>query len=59
MLPPMIKGYLRAGCYIGEGAVIDWQFGTTDVLILFPVAQISDRYLSKFGTKYGTPGKKS
>ncbi|PKQ07136.1 MAG: ornithine--acyl-ACP N-acyltransferase OlsB [Alphaproteobacteria bacterium HGW-Alphaproteobacteria-11] len=54
-LPPMIKGYLRAGCYIGEGAVVDRQFGTTDVLIVFPVAQISDRYLSKFGTKYGTP----
>jgi len=59
MLPPMIKGYLRAGCYIGEGAVIDWQFGTTDVLILFPVAQISDRYLTKFGAKYGTPGKQA
>ena len=54
-LPPMIKGYLRAGCYIGEGAVVDRQFGTTDVLILFPVAQISDRYLTKFGAKYGTP----
>ncbi|MEP0707904.1 MAG: GNAT family N-acyltransferase [Parvibaculum sp.] len=57
-LPPMIKGYLRAGCYIGEGAVIDRQFGTTDVLILFPVAQISDRYLSKFGAKFGTPDGK-
>ena len=30
MLPPMIKGYLRAGCYIGDGAVIDLQFGTID-----------------------------
>ncbi|HEY4342755.1 MAG TPA: GNAT family N-acyltransferase [Parvibaculum sp.] len=49
-LPPMIKGYLRAGCYIGDGAVIDRQFGTTDVLILFPVAQISERYLTKFGS---------
>jgi len=58
-LPPMIKGYLRAGCYIGEGAVIDHQFGTTDVLILFPVAQISDRYLTKFATKYETPDGKS
>ncbi|MBO6635973.1 MAG: GNAT family N-acetyltransferase [Parvibaculum sp.] len=57
-LPPMIKGYLRAGCYIGEGAVIDRQFGTTDVLILFPVAQISDRYLTKFGAKFGTPNGK-
>ncbi len=50
MLPPMIKGYLRAGCYIGDGAVIDRQFGTTDVLILFPVAQISERYAAKFGS---------
>lgn len=48
-LPPMIKGYLRAGCYIGDGAVVDHQFGTIDVLILFPVAQITDRYLTKFG----------
>ena len=50
MLPPMIKGYLRAGCYIGDGAVIDLQFGTIDVLILFPVAQISERYATKFGS---------
>jgi len=50
MLPPMIKGYLRAGCYIGDGAVIDMQFGTIDVLILFPVAQISERYATKFGS---------
>ena len=50
LLPPMIKGYLRAGCYIGDGAVIDRQFGTTDVLILFPVAQISERYATKFGS---------
>lgn len=50
MLPPMIKGYVRAGCYIGDGAVIDRQFGTTDVLIVFPVAQISERYATKFGS---------
>lgn len=50
LLPPMIKGYVRAGCYIGDGAVIDKQFGTTDVLILFPVAQIAERYATKFGS---------
>lgn len=50
LLPPMIKGYVRAGCYIGDGAVIDQQFGTTDVLILFPVAQIAERYATKFGS---------
>ena len=48
-LPPLIKGYLRAGATIGDGAVVDEQFGTTDVLIVFPANQISDRYRDKFG----------
>jgi putative hemolysin len=47
-LPPLIKGYLRAGAVIGDGAVIDRQFGTTDVLIYFPVSKIGSRYRSKF-----------
>src|SRR4029078_12329381 len=48
-LPPLIKGYLRLGCYIGDGAVIDRQFGTTDVLIILPVAALSSRYIEHFG----------
>ena len=48
-LPPLIKGYLRLGCYIGEGAVIDEQFNTIDVLIVLPVSAISRRYFSHFG----------
>ena len=48
-LPPLIKGYLRLGCYIGEGAVIDTQFNTTDVLIILPVSQINPRYFTHFG----------
>jgi len=48
-LPPLIKGYLRLGAVIGDGAVIDRQFGTTDVLIVLPVSTISARYLSHFG----------
>ena len=48
-LPPLIKGYLRLGCYIGEGAVIDRQFNTTDVLIILPVSQINPRYFTHFG----------
>lgn len=47
-LPPMIKGYLRAGCTIGNGAVVDAQFGTTDVFILSHIAQMSTRYFTKF-----------
>ena len=48
-LPPIIKGYLRAGCLIGEGAVIDHQFGTTDVFIYLPVKDIDPRYAARFG----------
>ena len=48
-LPPLIKGYLRLGAFIGDGAVIDHQFGTTDVLIVMPVSAISARYIDHFG----------
>ena len=47
-LPPLIKGYLRLGAYIGEGAVVDREFGTTDVLIVLPVSAIKQRYIEHF-----------
>ncbi len=49
MLPPLIKGYLRLGAFVGDGAVVDWQFGTTDVLIILPVEAIDPRYFEHFG----------
>jgi L-ornithine Nalpha-acyltransferase len=49
LLPPLIKGYLRLGAYVGDGAVIDRQFGTTDVLIILPVSAINSRYVDHFG----------
>jgi L-ornithine Nalpha-acyltransferase len=48
-LPPLIKGYLRLGSYIGEGAVIDHAFNTTDVLVVLPVTSINPRYFAHFG----------
>jgi putative hemolysin len=48
-LPPLIKGYLRLGGYICEDAVIDWQFGTTDVFIVLPVERINTRYINYYG----------
>src|SRR5207302_8752202 len=48
-LPPLIKGYLRLGACIGDGAVVDRQFGTTDVFIVLPVSAISTRYIEHFG----------
>ncbi|GHC66564.1 hypothetical protein GCM10010136_09760 [Limoniibacter endophyticus] len=47
-LPPLIKGYLRLGAKIGEGCVIDHDFGTVDVLIVLPVADICDRYVQHY-----------
>ena len=48
-LPPLIKGYLRLGAFVGDGAVIDRKFGTTDVLIVLPVSAINARYVEHFG----------
>lgn len=48
-MPPLIKGYLRLGAFVGDGAVIDHQFGTTDVLIILPVENIDPRYFEHFG----------
>ena len=48
-LPPLIKGYLRLGAYVGSGAVVDRKFGTTDVAIVLPVSAINARYLRHFG----------
>lgn len=48
-MPPLIKGYLRLGATVGEGAVVDQAFGTTDVLIVLPVESISSRYLNYYG----------
>jgi putative hemolysin len=48
-LPPLIKGYLRCGAKVGDGAVIDHQFGTTDVFIIMPVAELDLRYIEHFG----------
>jgi putative hemolysin len=48
-LPPLVKGYLRVGAFVGGGAVIDAKFNTTDVLIIMPVSAIRARYVRYFG----------
>ncbi len=49
-LPPLLKGYLRAGARFARGAVVDQQFGTTDVLAIMPLSELDARYLSHFGS---------
>ena len=44
VLPPLIKGYLRVGCFVGDGAVIDRQFQTTDVCVIIKTDRVSEKY---------------
>jgi len=44
-LPPLIKGYLRLGGFVGDGAVIDHEFNTTDVCVVVKTDQVTDRYV--------------
>lgn len=43
-LPPLIKGYLRLGGWVGAGAVIDHQFNTTDVCVVVKTDQVTRKY---------------
>ena len=47
-LPPLIKGYLRLGGWVGDGAVIDLPFNTIDVAIVLPTGQVTERYLRHY-----------
>ena len=47
-LPPLIKGYLRLGGFVGDGAVIDAQFNTIDVAIVVKTDQVTNKYLRHF-----------
>ena len=48
-LPPLLKGYLRVGGFIGDGAFIDYQFNTTDVCVVAKTEMMTERYLSHYG----------
>ena len=50
-LPPLIKGYLRVGSSIGDGAFIDTQFNTIDVCIVFNTSMMTDRYKKHYERK--------
>jgi putative hemolysin len=50
-LPPLIKGYLRLGGFVGDGAVIDRQFDTIDVCIVVAVDRVTDKYFNHYRRK--------
>ena len=47
-LPPLIKGYLRAGGLVGDGAVIDRQFGTVDVCMVIDTRCVTDKFRQRY-----------
>jgi putative hemolysin len=54
-LPPLLKGYLRLGGLIGDGAVIDHEFGTTDVCIIVVTDRLTAKYFNHY-IRSGNPG---
>jgi putative hemolysin len=48
MLPPLLKGYLRLGGFIGDGAVIDHQFNTTDVCLIVKTDLVTEKYAQHY-----------
>lgn len=54
-LPPLIKGYIRIGALVGDGAVIDHQFNTTDVCIVLETRNVTERYRKHYERKIQKP----
>lgn len=48
-LPPLIKGYLRLGGFVGDGAVFDQEFDTTDVCVVVKTDLVSEKYSRHYG----------
>ena len=46
-LPTLIKAYLKFNASIGEGAVVDKKFKTTDVFVFLPIEEINKDYVNK------------
>ena len=47
-MSPLLKGYLRLGGVVGDGAVVDYDFGTTDVCILVERGGRMERYVERY-----------
>ena len=54
-VPPLIKGYLRLGGFVGDGAVIDAEINTTDVFIVVKTELVTEKYMRHY--ERGAPGR--
>lgn len=51
LVPPLLKGYLRAGGRVCGEPAWDPDFNTADLLLMLPMERLSDRYQRHFITK--------
>ena len=47
-LPPLLKGYFRAGAWVCGEPAWDPDFNTADLLLLLPMSRINERYVRHF-----------
>lgn len=47
-LPPLIKGYLRLGGFVGEGIFVDHKFNSIDVCIIVKRETVTKRYSQRY-----------
>lgn len=48
-IPPLIKGYLRLGGFVGDGAVVDREFNCTDVCVVVQASRLTAKYARHYG----------
>lgn len=51
-LPPLLKGYLRLGCYVCGEPAWDPDFNTADLMLILPRALMNPRYARHFLTQH-------
>lgn len=56
-LPPLIKGYLRLGGVVGDGAVIDYDFNTVDVNLIVETASVTEKYANHYSREVNNTAK--
>jgi len=56
-LPPLVKGYLRLGAYVGDGAVIDRQFNTTDIAVVVQTDLVTEKYYRHYERQSSVAGR--
>ena len=56
-LPPLLKGYLRAGAWVCGAPAWDTEFGTADLPVLLPLEHVEGRYARHFLREGALGGK--